>query len=105
MNHLEVSVAKQGMAESETGVRYLRRDDLVRAKSQEPALSVPFFDQTKGNAWRLCGEELAHELPIDGKPGQQGINLTHGSFPPCLGGIEGIIQRHPARGVKGRPGD
>ena len=56
MDHLEAVVAEQAVAEAETGVGYVRRDGLVGAKGQEPALPVPLLDQAKGEAWRLGGE-------------------------------------------------
>src|SRR5450759_353452 len=66
------------MAEAEAGVRYVRGNDLVRPECQESALPLAFFHHPKGKAGWFGGEEVAHELPVDGKPGQQRINVTHG---------------------------
>jgi hypothetical protein len=50
MNHFNVCGAQQRMAETETAVRYVSGDNLVRPKCQEAALPLPFFDDTKGTA-------------------------------------------------------
>src|SRR5450631_4057420 len=87
LNHFEGSVAKQAMAETEAGAGYVRRDRLFGAERQETASALPFFDHPQGKAGRIGCEELAHEPPVDGKLGQQRINLPHELYSPLAHSI------------------
>src|SRR6266568_5440575 len=60
LHHGNVGVAKQGMAETEPGVRYGRWNDLGRPQREEAALSLPFFDHPQSKAGYLGGEKVAH---------------------------------------------
>lgn len=72
LHHFKACVTHQGMAETEPAVAYFRRNGLVRPQGQESALSLPLFNHTQGEAWRIGRDELTHERSVDGQCGQQG---------------------------------
>src|ERR1700758_3285496 len=75
LGYLRFWCEHQRMAETEPAVAYFRRNGLVRPQGQESALSLPLFNHTQGEAWRIGRDELTHERSVDGQWEQQGNNL------------------------------
>ena len=71
MHHLEISSTAQGVPETKSEVRALRRDDAAGTKREEAAPAFALFDQAEREARCIGGEELVHKPRIGGESVQR----------------------------------